>query len=103
MTAEATNSTSTALGNAPKRRTLLTLMSAGICQVVPLCAHATQLLLNALRPNPEGKLLVTPSYSPEHGDFTTGAAMSQQIVFDLLRNTGDAGTTYFLVKRKQPD
>lgn len=32
-------------------------------------------------------LVVSPSYSPEHGDFTAGAAMSQQIVFDLLQKT----------------
>ena len=31
-------------------------------------------------------LLVSPSYSPEHGDFTAGAAMSQQIVTDLFTN-----------------
>lgn len=35
----------------------------------------------------DGKLIVSPSFSPEHGAFTNGAAMSQQIVFDLLRNT----------------
>ena len=32
-------------------------------------------------------LLISPSYSPEHGDFTAGAAMSQQIVTDLFANT----------------
>jgi alpha-L-fucosidase 2 len=34
--------------------------------------------------------VVTPSYSPEHGPFTAGASMSQQIVFDLLTNTVEA-------------
>ncbi|MCX4825434.1 glycoside hydrolase family 95 protein [Streptomyces sp. NBC_01142] len=38
----------------------------------------------------DGTLVVTPSYSPEHGDFTAGAAMSQQIVHDLFTNTLEA-------------
>ncbi|MFE4644272.1 glycoside hydrolase family 95-like protein, partial [Streptomyces sp. NPDC056730] len=41
----------------------------------------------------DGKLVVTPSYSPEHGDFTAGAAMSQQIVYDLFTNTLEAART----------
>jgi alpha-L-fucosidase 2 len=32
-------------------------------------------------------LVVTPSYSPEHGDFTAAASYSQMIVWDLLTNT----------------
>jgi alpha-L-fucosidase 2 len=35
----------------------------------------------------DGLLVVSPSYSPEHGDFTAGAAMSQQIVVELLQVT----------------
>lgn len=35
----------------------------------------------------DGKWIVSPSFSPEQGAFTNGAAMSQQIVVDLLRNT----------------
>jgi alpha-L-fucosidase 2 len=35
----------------------------------------------------DGLLVVSPSYSPEHGDFTAGAAMSQQIVAELLQAT----------------
>jgi len=34
--------------------------------------------------------VVSPSYSPEHGDFSIGAAMSQQIVSDLFSNTSEA-------------
>jgi alpha-L-fucosidase 2 len=34
---------------------------------------------------------VSPSYSPEHGPFTAGAAMSQQIVADLFENVIEAG------------
>ncbi|WP_205215176.1 glycosyl hydrolase family 95 catalytic domain-containing protein [Amycolatopsis albispora] len=38
----------------------------------------------------DGKLVVTPSYSPEQGPFTAGASMSQQIVGDLLTSTVEA-------------
>ena len=41
----------------------------------------------------DGKWIVSPSFSPEQGGFTNGAAMSQQIVFDLLRNTHAAAQT----------
>lgn len=41
----------------------------------------------------DGLLVVTPSYSPEHGAFTAGAAMSQQIVHDLLTSTLEAART----------
>jgi hypothetical protein len=38
----------------------------------------------------DGRLVVSPSYSPEHGPFSAGAAMSQQIVWDLLTNVVEA-------------
>ncbi|ROT29458.1 glycoside hydrolase N-terminal domain-containing protein [Micromonospora sp. HM5-17] len=38
----------------------------------------------------DGTLVVSPSYSPEHGDFTAGASMSQQIVWELFTNTLEA-------------
>lgn len=54
----------------------------------PVMRGAAQLWLDALVEDPrDGKLVVSPSYSPEHGDFTMGAAMSQQIVRDLFINT----------------
>ncbi|WP_308375593.1 glycoside hydrolase family 95 protein [Microbulbifer sp. RZ01] len=57
----------------------------------PAMKGAAQVWLDTLIPDPrDGLLMVSPSYSPEHGDFTVGAAMSQQIVFDLLSNTRDA-------------
>lgn len=40
--------------------------------------------------NKSNQFVVSPSYSPEHGDFTVGAAMSQQIVYDLFFNTRNA-------------
>ncbi|MFI9012085.1 glycosyl hydrolase family 95 catalytic domain-containing protein [Actinosynnema sp. NPDC053489] len=38
----------------------------------------------------DGKLVVSPSYSPEHGRFSAGASMSQQIVWDLFANAREA-------------
>jgi len=53
----------------------------------PVMKGAAQFWLDALVVDPhDGKLTVTPSYSPEHGPFTAGAAMSQQIVADLFAN-----------------
>ena len=52
---------------------------------------AAEFWLAALVPDPrDGKLVVSPSYSPEHGPFTAGASMSQQIVADLFTNTAQA-------------
>ncbi|WP_328774442.1 glycosyl hydrolase family 95 catalytic domain-containing protein [Streptomyces sp. NBC_00286] len=57
----------------------------------PVMKEAAEFWLDNLRTDPrDGTLVVTPSYSPEHGDFTAGAAMSQQIVYDLLTNTLEA-------------
>jgi len=54
----------------------------------PLMKSAAEFWLAFLIKDPrDGKLIVSPSFSPEQGAFTNGAAMSQQIVFDLLRNT----------------
>lgn len=54
----------------------------------PLMKSAAEFWLEFLVKDPrDGKLIVSPSFSPEQGSFTNGAAMSQQIVFDLLRNT----------------
>ncbi|MEO8063326.1 MAG: glycoside hydrolase family 95 protein [Pseudomonadota bacterium] len=54
----------------------------------PVMKGAAQFWLDALITDPhDGKLVVSPSYSPEHGPFTAGAAMSQQIVADLFANT----------------
>ncbi|MBD5785112.1 glycoside hydrolase N-terminal domain-containing protein [Cellulosimicrobium terreum] len=38
----------------------------------------------------DGSLVVSPSYSPEQGDFTAGASISQQIVTQHLANTAAA-------------
>lgn len=57
----------------------------------PVMRGAAQFWLDALHRDPrDGLLVVSPSYSPEHGPFTAGAAMSQQIVFDLFSNVVEA-------------
>jgi alpha-L-fucosidase 2 len=57
----------------------------------PAMKGAAQFWLDALRTDPrDGSLVVSPSYSPEHGPFTAAAAMSQQIVCDLFMNVVEA-------------
>jgi alpha-L-fucosidase 2 len=53
----------------------------------PVMLGACQFWLDVLLQDEQQNWWVSPSYSPEHGNFTAGAAMSQQIVFDLLSNT----------------
>ncbi|GAA2661585.1 glycoside hydrolase family 95 protein [Streptomyces aculeolatus] len=60
----------------------------------PAMKEAAEFWLANLRTDPrDGKLVVTPSYSPEQGDFTAGASMSQQIVYDLFTSTLEAART----------
>ncbi|HET9473165.1 MAG TPA: glycoside hydrolase family 95 protein [Steroidobacteraceae bacterium] len=57
----------------------------------PVMKGAAEFWLAALMQDPrDGQLVVSPSYSPEHGPFTSGAAMSQQIVADLFVNAAEA-------------
>jgi len=57
----------------------------------PIMKGAAQFWLDTLVKDPrDGKWVVSPSFSPEQGPFVVAAAMSQQIVFDLLRNTSEA-------------
>lgn len=57
----------------------------------PVMKGAAELWLDALVRDPrDGKLVVSPSYSPEHGPFSAGAAMSQQIVYELFAETAQA-------------
>jgi len=54
----------------------------------PILKKATEFWLSTLAfDNDTSQFLVTPSFSPEHGDFSIGAAMSQQIVAKLLVST----------------
>jgi alpha-L-fucosidase 2 len=60
-------------------------------RVYPVMKEAAELWLEALVVDPrDGKLVVSPSYSPEHGNFSAGAAMSQQIVYGLFTDTAAA-------------
>jgi alpha-L-fucosidase 2 len=56
----------------------------------PVMKGASEFWLDALVPAKDGTLVVSPSYSPEHGPFTAGASMSQQIVADLLESSLEA-------------
>ncbi|AVT38465.1 glycoside hydrolase N-terminal domain-containing protein [Plantactinospora sp. BB1] len=57
----------------------------------PLMRELALFWLDELVVDPrDGRLVVSPSYSPENGDFTAGASMSQQIVWELFTNTIEA-------------
>ncbi|WP_433544847.1 glycoside hydrolase family 95 protein [Streptomyces sp. CA-294286] len=61
-------------------------------QAYPAMKEAALFWLPQLHTDPrDGALVVSPSYSPEQGAFTAGASFSQQIVYDLLINTAEAG------------
>ena len=54
----------------------------------PILAEAALFWLDFLVADPaDGQLVVSPSYSPEHGPVTIGSSMSQQLVCDLLTHT----------------
>jgi alpha-L-fucosidase 2 len=57
----------------------------------PVMKGAAEAWLDALVVDPrDGKLVVSPSYSPEHGPFSAGAAMPQQIVYGLFVEVAEA-------------
>ncbi|TMR96113.1 glycosyl hydrolase family 95 catalytic domain-containing protein [Nonomuraea basaltis] len=57
----------------------------------PALKGAAEFWLDTLHTDPrDGTLVVSPSYSPEHGDFSAGASMSQQIVWDLFTSAAEA-------------
>ena len=59
----------------------------------PIMKSLSQFWFDELVTDPrDGKLVVSPSFSPEQGPFSAGASMSQQIVFDLFTNTAEAAT-----------
>ncbi|ASW55360.1 glycoside hydrolase N-terminal domain-containing protein [Plantactinospora sp. KBS50] len=60
----------------------------------PMMKELARFWLDQLVVDPrDGKLVVSPSFSPEQGDFSAGASMSQQIVWDLLTNVSEAAAT----------
>ncbi|WP_214105414.1 glycosyl hydrolase family 95 catalytic domain-containing protein [Acrocarpospora catenulata] len=53
----------------------------------PAIKGAAEFWLDFLYTDPrDGKLVVSPSFSPENGQFSAGASMSQQIVREVLTN-----------------
>lgn len=50
----------------------------------PIMKEAALFWLDYLTEDPEGYLVSSPSYSPEHGGISTGAYMDIQIVWDLF-------------------
>ncbi|MEW9549038.1 glycoside hydrolase N-terminal domain-containing protein [Nonomuraea sp. NPDC050783] len=60
----------------------------------PVIRGAAEFWLDFLHTDPrDGTLVASPSYSPEHGDFSAGASMSQQIVGEVLANALAAART----------
>jgi alpha-L-fucosidase 2 len=60
----------------------------------PIMKSLSQFWFDELVTDPrDGKLVVSPSFSPEQGPFSAGASMSQQIVSDLFTNAAEAATT----------
>jgi alpha-L-fucosidase 2 len=53
---------------------------------LPLMKEAALFWMDYLKPGPEGFLVSSPSYSPEHGGISRGASMDHQIVRDLFNN-----------------
>ncbi|GIE99912.1 glycoside hydrolase family 95 protein [Paractinoplanes rishiriensis] len=54
----------------------------------PILKEHSEFWLDYLVTDPrDGRLVVSPSFSPEQGQVTAGASYSQMIVFDLLTNT----------------
>lgn len=57
----------------------------------PAMREATEFWLDYLITDPvDGKLVVSPSYSPEQGPYTPACSYSQMVVWDLLSNTIEA-------------
>ncbi len=59
----------------------------------PAMKEATEFWLDYLVTDPsDGRLVVSPSYSPEHGPYSPACSYSQMVVWDLLSNTIEAST-----------
>ena len=53
----------------------------------PIMKEAALFWLDYLTKDPEGHLVSSPSYSPEHGGISTGAYMDIQIAWDIFNNS----------------
>lgn len=56
----------------------------------PILCETAEFWLDYLTKDRDGKLISTPSYSPEHGDITEGATIDQEIAWDLFTNLIEA-------------
>jgi len=57
----------------------------------PILAETAEFWLANLQVDPrDGTLVAAPSFSPEHGLFTAGAAMSQELVWNLFSHVAEA-------------
>jgi len=52
----------------------------------PIMKEAALFWLDYLTKNVQGNFVSSPSYSPEHGEISSGASMDHQIAWDLLNN-----------------
>lgn len=52
----------------------------------PVMKEAALFWLDYLTKDAQGNLVSSPSYSPEHGEISSGASMDHQIAWDLLNN-----------------
>lgn len=57
----------------------------------PIMKEAALFWLDYLSEDENGKLVSSPSFSPEHGGIAIGATMDQQIVWDLFNNLLKSG------------
>jgi len=55
-------------------------------RMMPTLTESVRFWHHYLTADSEGKLSSSPSYSPEHGEISTGATMDHQIVWDLYSN-----------------
>lgn len=58
----------------------------------PVMKEASEFWMDYLTDDGKGRLVSSPSYSPEHGGISTGATMDHEMAWDVLNNTAEAAT-----------
>lgn len=56
----------------------------------PVMKEASEFWMDYLTGDGKGRLVSSPSYSPEHGGISTGATMDHEMAWDVLNNTAEA-------------
>ncbi|ACT92681.1 glycoside hydrolase family 95 protein [Dyadobacter fermentans] len=56
----------------------------------PIMKEASEFWMDYLTDDGRGRLVSSPSYSPEHGGISTGATMDHEMAWDVLNNTAEA-------------